>query len=128
VHRLSEIDPVARLAVCSECGPVKVKTMGFRKDGSRRWRCRTSKLAGEPEARRRHSLKGIAKMRQDRGKRRDMGEVCERCGFEPVVARQLEVHHRDGDRANDAADNRVTLCANCHRLAHRHGNRAPPVF
>jgi 5-methylcytosine-specific restriction endonuclease McrA len=31
---------------------------------------------------------------------------------------QLDVHHRDGDHANNNEQNLMTLCANCHRLEH----------
>lgn len=45
-------------------------------------------------------------------------ELCEECGFIPKHECQLDVHHRDEDHSNNAPENLVTLCANCHRLKH----------
>lgn len=43
--------------------------------------------------------------------RRFKGDYCERCGFIAIDPCQLDVHlHRE------SIENRVTLCANCHRL------------
>lgn len=50
--------------------------------------------------------------------RQFLKDHCERCGFLPVDAIQLDAHHRDGDHANNTTDNIETLCANCHRLEH----------
>ncbi len=41
---------------------------------------------------------------------------CEACGFEPVHISQLDVHHVNGNHADNAPSNLETLCANCHRL------------
>lgn len=38
VHRLSEVDPGNRSAVCAHCGPVKISSAGLYK-GRQRWRC-----------------------------------------------------------------------------------------
>jgi predicted HNH restriction endonuclease len=46
------------------------------------------------------------------------GDVCERCGFVPVIVEQLDVHHANGQHEDNTPSNLVTLCANCHRLAH----------
>ena len=43
------------------------------------------------------------------------GHRCRICGAE----KYLHIHHRDGDRTNDSADNLVTLCEQCHRRVHR---------
>jgi len=44
--------------------------------------------------------------------------LCSRCGFvgDPC---QLDVHHIDRNHQNNAIDNLITLCANCHRLEHK---------
>lgn len=46
------------------------------------------------------------------------GHKCERCDFEKWQneAIPLEVHHIDGDRTNNAFDNLLLLCCNCHAL------------
>ncbi len=43
---------------------------------------------------------------------------CERCGYdeEPKI---LEAHHLDSDRENNAVENLMLLCCNCHRLVTR---------
>lgn len=43
--------------------------------------------------------------------------ACQDCGWdvEPAV---LELHHRDGDRTHNTADNLALFCPNCHTLHH----------
>ena len=48
-----------------------------------------------------------------RAKRRDRRR-CTVCGSRE----SLSVHHRNGDPSDHRRDNLVTLCADCHRLAH----------
>lgn len=43
---------------------------------------------------------------------------CVSCGFENLGA--LEVHHIDKDRSNNKLSNLEVLCANCHKLKHKH--------
>lgn len=42
---------------------------------------------------------------------------CEECGYckHPEI---LAVHHKDGNRSNNAIDNLVILCPNCHAIEH----------
>ena len=40
--------------------------------------------------------------------------TCQDCNKQGVV----HIHHRDGNHSNDVPDNRVPLCASCHRMAH----------
>lgn len=42
--------------------------------------------------------------------------ICERCNIDNINC--LCVHHKDGDRGNNAIDNLETLCANCHHIEH----------
>jgi hypothetical protein len=45
--------------------------------------------------------------------------VCQDCGGKrPENARQLPVHHIDGDKLNNDPSNLVSLCAWCHRRRH----------
>ena len=44
---------------------------------------------------------------------------CERCGFLAVDPCQLDVHHVDRNHKNNAVENLLTLCSNCHRLEHK---------
>ncbi len=41
-------------------------------------------------------------------------KACEACGYKPIFARSLHVHHRDGDKKNNESFNLTTLCSNCH--------------
>lgn len=41
---------------------------------------------------------------------------CEQCGFVPEHLGQLDVDHVDGNKKNNALENLMVLCANCHRL------------
>ena len=56
------------------------------------------------------------------------GEECMACGFQPIVLRQLEVHHLDplADRGpgTTTLDDVAVLCRNCHGLAH---SENPPI-
>ncbi|WAI00620.1 HNH endonuclease [Methanogenium organophilum] len=54
----------------------------------------------------------------DRDKRR-----CRLCG----AGKYLHIHHRDGDRTNDAQENLVTLCESCHRRVHTHLAHIPEI-
>lgn len=106
MHQLSAVDPVRRTALCSVCGPTKIRVKH-----PRSWRCstRAAQLDKVHYARR---PKGFShpkyrKMRKDK---------CEGCGFVPKHRCQLDAHHKDGNHQNDDPDNIQTLCANCHRL------------
>lgn len=44
------------------------------------------------------------------------GYRCMLCG----AREYLHIHHRDGDRTNDAPDNLITLCDRCHSRVHAH--------
>ena len=50
------------------------------------------------------------------------------CGFEPIVMRQLEVHHlnplADNGPTNTRLEDVAVLCRNCHGLAH---DENPPL-
>jgi len=46
------------------------------------------------------------------------GSACTQCG-KRGTGRQIDVHHRDGDRSNNAIDNLLVLCRGCHIRLHR---------
>lgn len=47
---------------------------------------------------------------------------CELCGEDGTRAK-LEVHHKDGNKRNDALENLQVLCVHCHRDIHREARR-----
>jgi 5-methylcytosine-specific restriction endonuclease McrA len=46
----------------------------------------------------------------------EMDDPCAICGIRGVGI--LTEHHIDGDRSNEAYDNRIVLCQNCHHSYH----------
>lgn len=106
LHRLTDLDPVKRVAVCSVCGPTRVKAKGLR------FRCYTRHV----EQRRRRDRRN--RTRKVKPHRAYVEDVCGRCGFVPQSLVQLDVHHKDGNHSNNDPSNLETLCANCHRLEH----------
>ncbi len=44
--------------------------------------------------------------------------VCKKCGIDDIKV--LVVHHKDYNRDNNAKNNLIWLCRNCHHLAHAH--------
>ena len=100
-HTLTLINTEKRAAVCSKCGPVKVRN----KPSNKLWRC--SKAINEIEARYKKKKKQVY--------RKHLKKECERCGFKPEHRCQLDIHHLDGDHSNNVQGNLQTLCANCHR-------------
>lgn len=53
-----------------------------------------------------------------KGKGKARGGSCENCGFD--VKEVLDIHHiiPKALGGSDESDNKVTLCANCHRMIH----------
>ena len=128
-HRLSNLDVELLRADCSVCGPVKVRRKGLRANGSRQYRCVASDNATKRLAHHAPRKKYPKTERQRAWQkanrplppwRHHLQPACGRCGFEGESC-QMDVHHRDGDRTNNDPRNLMTLCANCHRLAHRGG-------
>jgi hypothetical protein len=120
IHRLSNVDKVSKTAVCSVCGPTKIK---LKKHGAKCWtkykegrmRWRKSPNA-KPPAKQWKSL--TRKKRYYSPYRKHAKPFCERCGFVASHPSQIDIHHKDHNHKNDAVDNLVSLCANCHRLIH----------
>jgi len=43
--------------------------------------------------------------------------ICSRCGYKEFNC-SVEIHHKDKNRQNNAKENLIPLCANCHRAFH----------
>ena len=102
-HKLTDINPDTRRAICSICGPTKIKT----RDKS------NSTLAGQ------YRCKTVYKRNIQKSQypyTLHKKDTCLHCGFIPEHSSQLDVDHIDGDRWNNDPSNLQTLCANCHRL------------
>lgn len=99
IHKLGDIDVEQRTAICAQCGQVDIGP--YKHKGCVRWRCRNGAAA--------NNLHSYYKNKPAKK------ETCERCGFVPEHACQLEIHHIDGDRKNNAVNNLQTLCSNCHQ-------------
>ena len=118
-HRLRDFDALTSTATCAICGAgarVILKPRINRWGGGRiaEKKCYSFYL----ETQRRH------RKRTRRPYRSALREICERCGFVPEDRCQLDVHHLDGNHSNHSPENLKTICANCHRLAHKQ-NTAP---
>ena len=106
LHRLREVDPLLRTAVCGVCGPINVTprvTIG--------WKCRGYR-----------SALGPTPLQPDRDPlaywQLIENWVCEGCGFTSDDRRLFQVHHRDHDRAHNERSNLAVLCPTCHRRVH----------
>ncbi len=113
------MDTEKRTAICDVCGPVRIRHGGYSKNGYIVWRCTTT-------ANKRKGRGGKASRQPYMAKRRTSKEgrrlafkqsTCECCGFQAAHSGQIDVHHVDGNRANDTPDNGQSLCAKGHRLA-----------
>lgn len=105
-HRLSNINERTRTALCEACGPTTIRIRNSSRSGSAKWKCNGTRSREKRE-------------RKNNSYRRHCKDHCERCPYktrDPVLRRDLDVHHKDGDHYNDDPANLETLCANCHRL------------
>lgn len=48
--------------------------------------------------------------------REHLKDSCERCNFVAKERRQLDIHHKDGNKNNNDPSNLETLCPPCHRM------------
>lgn len=113
-HTLQNLDADTLTADCAVCGPASPVL----KISAVQYQCTASRRASQQAARRRARAAGKVYALSNRdyiGHRKD---ACERIGC-PYGADHLcllDVHHLDGNRANNDSSNLVTLCAFCHRL------------
>lgn len=102
-HKLSEVDEVNRRAICSVCGPTKIKIRNkHHSTPAGRFRCKTVYKRNVQKNQYPYAI--------------HKKDTCEHCGFIPEHSSQLDVDHIDGDSSNNDPVNLQTLCANCHRL------------
>jgi hypothetical protein len=114
-HKLSEHNEAQRTAICSVCGPTKIKLRDAKHPLHSRYRCNAV------------YKRNIIKSQYPYAVHKK--DTCETCGFIPVHASQLDVDHIDGDRWNNDPINLQTLCANCHRLkTHLSGDSNSGIF
>jgi len=117
IHRLSDIDEVNKTATCKHCGLVKIKKVK-RPDGYG-WRCKTQSNILDRDRKRRLRIEHGQHWYRGKNKGGSIskkGDKCERCEFTPEHTCQLDIHHKDGNHANNSEENLQTLCANCHRF------------
>ena len=103
IHKLTDIDETNRQAICSICGPTKIKKRGTKGNTLNcKYRCKAVYKRSENKR-----LYPYVVHKKDQ---------CGHCGFIPVHMSQLDVDHIDGNKNNNSPDNLQTLCSNCHRL------------
>jgi 5-methylcytosine-specific restriction endonuclease McrA len=107
-HRVTVIDVEAKDGLCSVCGPVRLRKR-TKPNGATAWYCRNKH---------RMYSRGPSTLGLHGKTRAQMSDACERCGFEPEIEQQLEIHHKDQNPGNNIPENLQTLCANCHRFVH----------
>lgn len=99
IHRLTHVDRDNKQAVCSNCGPVRIKVNNI--SGKIRCRKAFNKEKNTSAKKNYQLLKGL---------------VCNKCGFIAEHPCQIDLDHIDGDPQNNESSNLESLCANCHRL------------
>lgn len=100
VHRLSEVDPSARTAICAECGPVRVVRSGESGHG---FRCGRAFQAQRKGRKRNHGRSGHG-LTQREAREYKEGKACEICGARD----RLVVDH-----CHKTGVIRGVLCSNC---------------
>lgn len=121
-HKLTFVNKECRTAVCSICGPCKIRLKQDKpvcwtrvKESNRRRNAK--KWTERREAKKAWKLENALPSGNDY--RRFAKPVCEKCGFQSADPCQIDVHHKDRNRKNGHISNLISLCANCHRLEHK---------
>ena len=111
--------------ICSEPVDAPASAMYCRKhrlaDAARRRANRPSRTAWTPADKHRVRMKNLRTLYGEGAVtawERDSG-VCQACGAVKVGKKQMHLHHIDIDRTNNALENLVVLCSDCHLLFHK---------
>jgi hypothetical protein len=108
IHRISKIDEGERTAICTACGPVKIKQKGAGRwrcaEGAKRWPDKTS-----PERRRKKHLKEKYNITEEEveGMRKAQASACKICKRE--VSLVVDHSHATGTV-------RGLLCSACNKM------------
>lgn len=125
IHHLSEVDRETKTAICSVCGPVKIKlkSNGGRAcwnkvyEGVKRYRAK-SEAYRTNKAKLRKLYKEETGYKPRDSYRKHVKMVCESCGYKAPHPSLMDGHHKDGNRKNNDGPNIASLCPICHRIAH----------
>lgn len=113
--------------LCTECGkPTATRGVRCRKCASKlvnsAWNQKQA-LAAEF-----NDLASASTARSRWSCQKDKKSFCERCGIKAETGIRLDVHHVDRNPHNNATNNKLTLCATCHRFEHRrHDHMGEPT-
>lgn len=118
---------------CACCGVELYKSLSKLKAAkhhlifcSRACKEKSQRIGGIQEIQPPHYKDGESAYRKIARREKD-ATSCERCGYN-IHPEILEVHHRDGNRKNNALENLEILCPNCHDWHHyntKTGKHAP---
>jgi len=128
-HVLTNVDYETRTAICSICGPTRIRLKKVKQYQSRQcyrvWVDSVKRFRAKSEAYRknkselRKSARLAAKaMGINEPHRKHTKMTCERCGFKAIHRCQIDGHHKDYNHKNNDESNIESLCAMCHRIEH----------
>lgn len=112
-HFLTNICVYSKTAFCRHCGLVSIVLRTQKSGNSMYWDCN--------HGGRKRGYGKINERKCDFEKqffRQIKNDACEKCGFVPIIKKQLDIHHKDENHKNNSLDNLQTLCVNCHKECH----------